>query len=234
MTRVIVWDLPVRLFHWLLAASVLTAYLTAEAEGALAQVHVSAGYAIAGLLIFRVIWGVLGSRHARFADFARNLRQLPAYLPKLAQLKPPRFVGHNPVGVVMILAMTATLVGVLSTGLFGGGEELHETFGNLIIVLAGLHVLGVLLESVIGRENLVAAMIHGRKTLDADAACSEGRPAGPVRAAGALVATVLVAVAAIQASPALTWPPSIPEGLEEHEGEDHDEPYEEGDETDHD
>jgi cytochrome b len=234
MTRVIVWDLPVRLFHWLLAASVLTAYLTAEAEGALAQVHVSAGYAVAGLLIFRAIWGVLGSRHARFADFARNLKQLPTYLPQLAQLKPPRFVGHNPVGVVMILAMTATLVGVLWTGMFGGGEELHETFGNLIVILAGLHVLGVLVESAIGKENLVAAMIHGRKELDPDAARAEGRPAGPLRAAGALVAAVLVGFAAIQGSPALSWPPSVPEGLEEREGEEHGEHYEEDSEADDD
>ena len=226
MRRVLVWDLPTRIFHWALFVLVAVAYLTGEDEGVVHQVHVAAGYGIGALILFRVIWGFVGSAHSRFADFARNLRDLPAYLPGLLRLRPRSYVGHNPLGILMIAAMTATLVGVLVTGLYGG-EELHELLANLIVILATVHVAGVLLDSLLTGENLIAAMIGGRKPLSAEAAEREPRPAPRWRALAAVAATVLVVVGGFMRSEALTWPPPTQGELEdaehgeagEHEGE---------------
>jgi len=220
MREVLVWDLPTRLFHWLLFGSVVLAYFTAEGEGLVHQVHVAAGYGVGVLLLFRLIWGVLGGRHARFDDFARNLRQLPGYLPGLLRLSPRRFVGHNPLGVVMIAAMVATLVGVLWTGLYGG-EELHETLGNLIVILAVIHVLGVVADSLLTGENLVSAMITGRKRLaDRDAADETGTAPASWRSLAAAALTAVVTLGAFQQSETLKWPPSTEGEIEAEEQHD--------------
>jgi len=216
MRRVVVWDLPTRLFHWALFALVVIAYLSAEDEGLAYRVHVAAGYGIGGLLVFRLVWGVIGGRHARFADFARSLSHLRDYLKDLRRLRPRRYVGHNPVGTLMIVAMVATLAGVLLTGLYGG-EDLHELLGELIVVLAVIHVLGVLADSLFTGENLVAAMINGRKSLDEREAAREPGPPPTWRALAALGLTALIAVAAFTQSSVLTWPPPAESEYEDDE-----------------
>ncbi len=164
-----VWDLFVRFFHWSLVTLFVTAYLTGDE---IEQVHIAAGYAIAALLALRTIWGFVGPRHARFRAFVRPPREVLAYLRDAAHLKAPRHLGHNPAGGAMIIALLATLTGACVTGYmvttdaFWGAEwveELHAAMANVTVALIVLHVLGVIVASFEHRENLVTAMMTGRK-----------------------------------------------------------------------
>jgi cytochrome b len=176
--RPLIWDAPVRAFHWLMALCFAGAYLTAESE-AWRLVHVTLGYTMAGLVVFRVVWGVFGTRHARFADFVRGPRAVAGYLRSLASGRPEHHAGHNPAGGWAILALLSLGLAVAGSGwaVYGdvGGdafEEIHEAVANLMLGLVGVHVAAVLLSSWLHRENLVAAMISGRK------------PAPPAQATG--------------------------------------------------
>lgn len=174
--RILVWDLPTRLFHWLLAASFTGAFLTAESER-WRDLHVALGYTMIGLIAFRVIWGFIGTRHARFSGFAFSPSKTFAYLRSLLTGKPQHYVGHNPAGSWVIYALL--VLGVLS-GLSGyatyneiGGEwfeELHEALANSMLALVFVHVAGVLVSSLLHRENLVRSMIDGYKQGDASQA----------------------------------------------------------------
>ena len=164
-----VWDPLVRVFHWSLATLFLAAYLTGEDAG---QVHIAAGYGIAGLIALRIVWGFVGPRHARFSNFVRSPREILAYLRDVATFRAPRYLGHNPAGGAMIVALLVMLSGTAVTGYmmttdaFWGAkwvEEVHETCANLTVGLVLFHVLGVLLSSFLHGENLVKSMITGRK-----------------------------------------------------------------------
>ncbi|WP_454648300.1 cytochrome b/b6 domain-containing protein [Bradyrhizobium liaoningense] len=164
-----VWDPFVRVFHWSLAGLFLLAYATGDE---IENVHIAAGYAIAGLLALRIVWGFVGPRHARFSDFVRSPRAVLAYMRDVALLRAPRYLGHNPAGGAMVVALIVMLIGtcttgyMMTTGTFWGAkwvEEVHEAFANLTIGLVVVHVLGVLLASFEHRENLVKTMITGRK-----------------------------------------------------------------------
>ena len=181
-----VWDRFVRVFHWSLAGLVFLGYFTGEDESLL---HVYAGYGALGLVAARLVWGVLGSRHARFGDFLRSPATAWRYLQGLANGRAQRHLGHNPAGGWMVVLLLASVLmtcvsGVVVYGLEGGGplagwltsggasalepleevwEELHELFANLTLVLVFIHVAGVLASSLVHGENLVRAMITGRK-----------------------------------------------------------------------
>ena len=164
-----VWDPFVRIFHWSLAGLFLLAYATGNE---IKNVHIAAGYTIAGLLTLRILWGIVGPRHARFSDFVRSPRAVLANLRDVALLRAPRYLGHNPAGGAMVVVLIVMLIGTCTTGYmmttdsFWGAkwvEEVHEAFANLTIGLVIVHVLGVLLASFEHRENLVKAMITGRK-----------------------------------------------------------------------
>ncbi|MDA9422082.1 MULTISPECIES: cytochrome b/b6 domain-containing protein [Bradyrhizobium] len=164
-----VWDPFVRVFHWSLAGLFLLAYATGDE---MENVHVAAGYTIAGLVALRIVWGFVGPRHARFSDFVRSPRAVLAYMRDVAMLRAPRHLGHNPAGGAMVVALIVTLIGtcttgyMMTTGTFWGAkwvEEVHEAFANLTIGLIVVHVLGVLVASFEHRESLVKAMITGRK-----------------------------------------------------------------------
>ncbi|WP_158668268.1 cytochrome b/b6 domain-containing protein [Bradyrhizobium guangdongense] len=164
-----VWDPFVRVFHWSLAGLFLLAYATGDE---MENVHVAAGYTIAGLVALRIVWGFVGPRHARFGDFVRSPRAVLAYMRDVAMLRAPRHLGHNPAGGAMVVALIVTLIGtcttgyMMTTGTFWGAkwvEEVHEAFANLTIGLVVVHVLGVLVASFEHRESLVKAMITGRK-----------------------------------------------------------------------
>lgn len=176
-----VWDPAVRIFHWTLAAAFATAWLTGDE---LALVHVNAGYLIGGLLVFRLIWGFVGTRHARFSDFVRTPSQVLAYVRDAVRLRSHRYVGHNPAGGAMILALMITLGITVASGMalygatdFAGPlagmfrgelaadllEGLHEAGANLTLFLVVLHIGGVLFSSLAEGENLIRAMITGRK-----------------------------------------------------------------------
>jgi cytochrome b len=206
--RVLVWDAPVRVFHWLAVASFFGAYLTAESER-WRVLHVTLGYTLAGLVAFRVLWGLFGTRHARFANFVRGPQAAARYVGALLRGRPEHHAGHNPAGALAIVALLAlaaltTALGWASFEELGGEwlEEAHEVAANLMLLVVGVHVAGVVVSSLAHRENLVAGMIDGRKAV----AAAEGIG----RAWRPLAALLLVAVLAFWA---WQWanPPVVPE-----------------------
>lgn len=164
-----VWDPVVRLFHWtVVAGCVLNLFILEDGE----RPHEIVGYVIAGALAVRLVWGFIGTRHARFADFVPTPARLAAYVRALLRGREPRMLGHNPAGAVMMLALMALLAGTCLTGwmttldAFWGEdwlEALHETLANAILVLALLHAAAALFESWRHRENLVWSMVTGWK-----------------------------------------------------------------------
>jgi cytochrome b len=186
--RIKVWDLPLRVFHWLLALSFAGAFVTSEAHG-MRDVHVALGYTVAGLLAFRLIWGVAGGRHARFRSFAYGPRAVRAYLRSLLARRPQHFAGHNPAGSWAIYALLALGIAVTATGYavhVDAGrrwfEELHENVSDIMLAVVFAHLAGVAVASFAHRENLVAAMLTGYKSgLPADAAGSPRDDARPPR-----------------------------------------------------
>jgi cytochrome b len=166
---VAVWDPLVRVFHWSLVVAFVVAWATGDE---LKRVHEIAGYTIVGLVAVRVLWGLVGSRHARFADFVYRPSEVVRFLGDTLRLRARRYLGHNPAGGAMVIALLITLaatsvLGVLmTTDAFWGVEwveEAHEFSANLAIALVGVHLLGVFVACLEHRENLVAAMITGRK-----------------------------------------------------------------------
>jgi cytochrome b len=168
-TEVLVWDLPVRLFHWLFALSFAGAYLTGDSER-LRDIHVMLGYTVAGLVAFRLAWGLLGTRYARFASFAYGPRQVLGYLRSLLTRSPQHYLGHNPAGSWAIygllgLSALAAAAGYATYNDVGGHamEEVHEALANGLLALVLVHIAGVAASSLLHGENLVRAMITGRK-----------------------------------------------------------------------
>jgi cytochrome b len=177
-----VWDPLVRLFHWALVAAFAIAWLTEDESMAL---HSYAGYTIAGLLLFRLLWGFLGPRYARFSDFVCSPSAVIGYLKALSVFQAQRYIGHNPAGGAMILALLLSLTascftGLLAYGAVGSGplagwfaaqsgygsewlEELHEFFANFTLLLVVVHLGGVIFESLLHKENLIKSMLTGFK-----------------------------------------------------------------------
>ena len=163
-----VWDRFVRLFHWGVVALVATAFLSEDAK----SLHIAAGYGVLALVAVRLVWGFVGTRHARFADFVTRPRTILAYLRDLRGGHARRYLGHNPAGGAMVVLLLALLLGTAGTGWlsetdrFFGNEVvsgIHAALANLLMVAIGLHVAGVLVSSLLHGENLVRAMITGRK-----------------------------------------------------------------------
>lgn len=197
-SKVRVWDPLVRVFHWGLVAAFATAWLTADE---LQPVHEFAGYTVAGLVAFRLVWGLFGSRYARFAQFLKGPGETLAYLGDMTRGRERRYLGHNPAGAAMVVALLVTLSGTAFTGWLmedearlamlpsmpaivapawaaddgdareygergeveGPLKEVHETLANLMLLLAALHVGGVVLASFRHHENLARAMVTGDK-----------------------------------------------------------------------
>lgn len=164
-----VWDPLVRIGHWVLVASVVLAWLTRHGGGLW---HEWLGYASLAVIALRVLWGFIGPRYARFADFVRPPSAMLRYARAALARREPRHLGHNPLGGWMIVALIANVVLVGTSGwlyttdTFWGMqwvEDLHEALADTLIVLAALHVAGVTVASHRHGENLVAAMVHGRK-----------------------------------------------------------------------
>jgi cytochrome b len=168
-----VWDPLSRIAHWALAVSVLIAWITSEVElEAAKRVHDWAGYAALAVVALRIVWGGVGPRHARFGEFVLSPSRTWSYARAVMARSEPRYLGHNPLGgwmVVALLAMAAAagLSGWVSvTDRFWGVEwvqELHEALANALLLLIALHIAGVVFTSLRHRENLVRAMVSGRK-----------------------------------------------------------------------
>lgn len=216
MRSILVWDLPTRVFHWLLVACVAVAWLTGGEEESI-RLHAAAGYTVALLVLWRLVWGLIGSRYARFASFLFSPAKTAEFAAGLVQGQPKRYIGHNPVGSLaiigfLLLGLAIPLFGHLALqaeepglALGGGGvvasaqvaapevaaaredeeaeegeehggmmaaegdeagevwEEAHEAAANAILLLIIIHVLGVVLENKLLKENLTKAMVTGHK-----------------------------------------------------------------------
>lgn len=215
-TKILVWDAPVRVFHWLMVLSFAGAYLTAESER-WRLVHVSLGYTLGGLVAFRILWGLMGTRHARFASFVRGPAAVMRYLRALLSGSPEHFVGHNPAGAVAIVLLLLLSVAITASGWaiyndVGGDwlEELHEIAANIMLAVVGVHVAGVVIASRLHRENLVRAMVTGNK---------EGAPEEGIRRPWRwLAALILAAVLGFwwlqwQSAPSPTGPANDPASI---------------------
>ena len=194
-----VWDFAVRLFHWSLVVAFTIAYLT---EDEFEDLHVWSGYIVLGLVLFRIVWGLVGTRYARFTQFIYSPARVIEYIVSLVKGNPKHYTGHNPAGGYMVIALLLTLLGTTLSGLVVYGlegkgplanttlviipaahangddqladdgkespeeerwEEIHEVLANITLFLVILHILGVIASSIAHRENLVRAMITGRK-----------------------------------------------------------------------
>ena len=170
--RVLIWDAPTRVFHWLMVLCFAGAYLTSESE-VWRLVHVTLGYTMVGLIGFRLLWGVIGTRHARFAAFVRGPQAVAQYLRGLRGGQPEHHTGHNPVGALSILAILALTATIGITGFVNYNElagewvaELHELVANSMVLIVGVHVAGVVLSSRLHGENLARSMVTGYKQAD--------------------------------------------------------------------
>ena len=185
-----VWDWPTRLFHWSLVLLVCLNVYTGNVGGLREMdLHMLSGYAIVALVLFRLAWGLIGSRHSRFADFVRGPRAVIGYVRNVTKREPEYLAGHNPLGGWSVLALLACVLVQAVTGLFSGDDDdmlygplagwlgsgtmdavtdVHETTKNVLLALVAVHVLGVLWHLFVKRENLITAMLGGRAWLRED------------------------------------------------------------------
>lgn len=213
-----VWDLPIRLFHWLLVACILGSLVSIHLFESAVQIHAYFGYCILTLLVFRLIWGFVGSRHARFASFIPNSKAISDYL----QGKSPRFLGHNPIGALSVFALLFVLSVQVVTGLFVDDEitfqgpfakyvpnavvsflsEIHEGNQVVIYTLITIHILAIGYYRKFKGENLIKPMITGDKEIDPSEEASylpsdlgHGSKDGALQRGLALLLLSLIAVA---------------------------------------
>lgn len=167
-----VWDPLVRIFHWTLVLSFVAAWLTA---GWAENVHQWAGFYAAGAIVVRAVWGVLGTQFARFSQFVRGPSEIARYLISMSRGTEARYLGHNPAGGAMILVLMTMIIAAFATGwmmttdtLFGVPWVglLHSLIVHAIALLIVIHVAGVATASIRHKENLVLAMLTGKKAVD--------------------------------------------------------------------
>ncbi len=193
INKVVIWDLPTRVFHWLLLASYLLAWIT-YADNRFLYFHVFVGYIFFGLLIFRLAWGFIGTHYAQFRSFAQDWSSVTEYLKGLINGKAMRYIGHNPIGGYAIFAMLLlgfiisisgllTLAGEEGHGPLQGmvnysvgiaSHSIHEILAWVMLLLTIVHVLGVIVESIWHKENLVWAMLSGQKEAAAGTSSIQG------------------------------------------------------------
>ncbi|WP_020481619.1 cytochrome b/b6 domain-containing protein [Methylomonas sp. MK1] len=203
-----IWDWPLRLFHWLLVVAVVGAYATGKLGGNLTDWHARFGSLILGLLVFRLIWGFIGTTHARFASFFPTFSRLVEYVKGEWQ-----GVGHNPAGAIAIIALLAVLSFLAITGLFANDDiafegplfhaidkEVSDKLSgwhifavNILLGLVAVHVSAIVLYQRLKKTNLVVAMLTGKKQLPKSLAPSPIKPVGPIR----FVITLLIAVTVV-------------------------------------
>ncbi len=207
-----VWDLPVRLFHWLLVLLFAFMFFTGKSGSDWMEWHMRAGYAVLTLVLFRILWGLAGSTHARFSNFLAGPSACLGFAKKLLKGAPAPYAGHNPLGGWMVLALLLALLFQASTGLFANDDllsegplalliskamsdrlsTLHSWNFNLLLLMAGVHLAAVLYHAGFMKENLIGAMFTGVKQLPADASAGSA----PARFASPWLALVLLLAAA--------------------------------------
>jgi cytochrome b len=172
LRRILVWDAPTRVFHWLQVLSFIAAYLTADSER-LRNYHVALGYILLGLLVFRLLWGFIGTRYARFRSFLFNPKEIVIYLLALIKGKPQHYLGHNPAGSVSVWILLGLGIFICVTGVMALQDNASDVVGDLhgvatyiMLGIIGLHLVGVLISSILHRENLLRSMFTGFKSAD--------------------------------------------------------------------
>jgi cytochrome b len=216
--RIRVWDLPVRLFHWILVALMVVSYVTGQLGGDWMKFHFWSGYTILTLIIFRIAWGFVGSTTARFSNFIKGPGAFFGHLKEMLGKEGPREVGHNPVGGAMVVALLLAVLLQAATGLFSADTDEGTVYGplavksadktvetmtafhhfwiNVILVMVALHVLAALAYLVWKRQNLIGAMLTGRKPRDYVVA--KGEPVPTITfGSGRLAISLFVVAAAI-------------------------------------
>lgn len=188
--RVRIWDLPLRLFHWLLLAAVVVAFLTIWMHGSM-DVHMYAGYTVLALVLFRIVWGFVGGEHARFTSFIKGPSAIKAYFSNPASTGP----GHNPLGALSVVGLllvlliqsvsglfnfddeldTGPLRKLISDGLADVLHELHEANQTILLGLIGLHLAAILFYRFVKRDNLIKPMITGSKEVPAVSAAQDAK-----------------------------------------------------------
>jgi cytochrome b len=216
-----IWDAPVRLFHGALILAVTGAFVTNRLGVAYFKYHLLCGYAVILLVAFRILWGVFGTRHARFSNFVRGPRAVLAYVGDLSRGRAAAYAGHNPLGALMVVALLAALAAQAAAGLFANDEifnagpfaalvsketglrltGLHKTLFYWIVVAVALHIVGVLAHVLGKGEALLRAMITGRKP-DHATHPSDAISSSRLAVAAAIFIAVAFAFAAVlQAAP---------------------------------
>ena len=185
MKKVKVWDLPTRLFHWLLVASVIFMFVSAKMGGSWLQWHLRCGLFLLALILFRIVWGFIGSDTARFTQFVKSPKHIIRYIKgEISENEQP---GHNPLGALMVVALILSVLFQVLTGLFSPDENsymydgflyklagdnaskirgIHLMFANILMILAIIHFVVVLFYRVVKRHNLITPMITGNKYLN--------------------------------------------------------------------
>jgi cytochrome b len=174
MDKKLVYDLPTRIFHWLFAVLFLGAFViakTVDDESPVYALHMLAGIAIVGLVIFRIVWGFIGTQHARFSNFALRPADMIVYFKDIVEGGKKRWAGHNPASSWAAISMLALAIGLGVSGyLMVSGvqketfEEVHELFANLFIVIVVLHLAGIVLHTVRHKEMIALSMVDGKKS----------------------------------------------------------------------
>ncbi|WP_018983905.1 cytochrome b/b6 domain-containing protein [Salinimonas chungwhensis] len=192
MRRRLIWDIPTRLFHWLLVGALLVQYVTATWMDNAMQWHFYTGYFVLGLLTFRILWGLVGPTHARFASFVTSPVQVFRYGKTLFRQNSHAYGGHNPLGGYVVILMLALLISQAVSGLFmtddifmegpwypSADESLRDLMNYLhragvdwLLIIIGLHISAVIFYKVYKKQALTSAMLHGKKQTEAKAISS--------------------------------------------------------------
>ena len=198
MKHILVWDLPTRLFHWLLAGSFIAAFTIANVvddESNLFALHMLLGAVMTLMVLLRVVWGFVGSRYARFGSFAFGPRDVVDYLKSTVSGGGKRYLGHNPGSSVAIWAMLALSLGLGVSGAFMSSfevlEDVHEVLAYALLAVVVTHVAGVAWHSLRHRENITRSMVNGRKT---------GEPEDAIRSVHPVAALVFLALTGLWAA----------------------------------
>ncbi len=217
-----VWDGFVRVFHWALVTLFVVSVITGKVGGNAVQWHMWSGYAILALVLFRILWGFVGGEYARYGSFLAGPGRTLGYAKGMLGKTHEYVVGHNPLGGWMVLALLLLLATQAVLGLFSNDEIAttgplaryisdeasiklmgrHRLIGDLLLILAGVHIAAVLFHLFVKKENLVRAMLHGRKDLPPELA----REAEGSRKASMPLGFILFSLAVAAVAIAVNWP----------------------------
>lgn len=186
---ILVWDIPTRVFHWLLVICFAGAWLTSESER-LQMIHYAFGYSACALVIFRVVWGFIGTRYARFTQFLRGPAEMMSHAKGLLSSNSHNTVGHNPVGGIVMVGLMLLILLIGLTGYFSVKEflgdligEAHEAIASLALAIVVIHIAAAIIMSLLQKENLVRSMVTGKK---------QGLPEQAIRFPLYLIGTLLI------------------------------------------